>query len=50
MENAINGMLTGLDPHSGYMNAEEFREMQVETRANSAALASRSFRRTASSR
>ena len=24
-------MLTGLDPHSGYMNAEEAREMQVET-------------------
>ena len=31
MENAINGMLTGLDPHSAYMNAEQFREMQVET-------------------
>ena len=24
VENAINGMLTGLDPHSAYMNAEEF--------------------------
>ena len=23
-------MLTGLDPHSGYMNAEEFQEMQAE--------------------
>jgi carboxyl-terminal processing protease len=32
MENAINGMLIGLDPHSGYMNADEFREMQVESR------------------
>ena len=31
MENAINGMLTGLDPHSAYMNAEQFHEMQVET-------------------
>ena len=31
IENAVNGMLTGLDPHSGYMNAEEAREMQVET-------------------
>ena len=31
MENAINGMLTGLDPHSAYMNADEFREMQEET-------------------
>jgi carboxyl-terminal processing protease len=29
--NAINGMLIGLDPHSGYMNADEFREMQVQT-------------------
>jgi carboxyl-terminal processing protease len=24
-------MLTGLDPHSAYMNAEQFREMQAET-------------------
>src|SRR5439155_11780269 len=32
IEHAINGMLTGLDPHSGYMNAGEFREMEVETR------------------
>jgi carboxyl-terminal processing protease len=32
MENAVNGMLTGLDPHSGYLNADEFHEMQVETR------------------
>jgi carboxyl-terminal processing protease len=31
IENAIDGMLTGLDPHSGYMNAEEFREMQDDT-------------------
>ena len=32
IENAIDGMLTGLDPHSSYMNADEFREMQVETK------------------
>ena len=32
IENAINGMLTGLDPHSSYMNAKAFRDMQVETR------------------
>ena len=32
IENAVNGMLTGLDPHSSYMNAEQFREMQVETK------------------
>ena len=31
MENAINGMLTGLDPHSSYMNAKAFRDMQVQT-------------------
>jgi carboxyl-terminal processing protease len=31
VESAINGMLTGLDPHSEYMNADEFREMQVQT-------------------
>ena len=31
MENAIDGMLTGLDPHSAYMNAQQFREMQVDT-------------------
>lgn len=32
VENAINGMLTGLDPHSSYMNAKSFRDMQVQTR------------------
>ena len=32
IENAINGMLTGLDPHSSYMNAKQFRDMQVHTR------------------
>ena len=31
IENAINGMLTGLDPHSSYMNAKAFRDMQVQT-------------------
>jgi carboxyl-terminal processing protease len=29
---AINGMLSGLDPHSGYMDAKGFRNMQVDTR------------------
>ena len=28
---AISGMLSGLDPHSAYLNKEEFREMQVGT-------------------
>ena len=32
VENAINGMLTGLDPHSSYMNAKAFRDMQVQTK------------------
>jgi carboxyl-terminal processing protease len=32
IENALNGMLTGLDPHSNYMNAKSFRDMQVQTR------------------
>jgi carboxyl-terminal processing protease len=31
IENALNGMLTGLDPHSQYMNAEAYRDMQVTT-------------------
>ena len=32
VESAINGMLAGLDPHSGYMNPKTFRDMQVQTR------------------
>jgi carboxyl-terminal processing protease len=32
IENAINGMLTGLDPHSSYLNQRSFRDMQVQTR------------------
>ena len=32
IEDAINGMLAALDPHSTYMNGKEFREMQVQTR------------------
>lgn len=31
IESAINGMVSGLDPHSSYMDANAFREMQVET-------------------
>lgn len=31
IENALNGMLSGLDPHSAYMNASQFRDMQVQT-------------------
>lgn len=32
IESAINGMLTGLDPHSSFMDARNFRDMQVQTR------------------
>jgi carboxyl-terminal processing protease len=32
IETAINGMLTGLDPHSSYMDPKSFRDMQVQTR------------------
>ncbi len=31
VESAINGMLTSLDPHSAYLNAKSFREMQVQS-------------------
>ncbi|MGH1398803.1 MAG: S41 family peptidase [Alphaproteobacteria bacterium] len=32
VENAINGMLTALDPHSSYLNADQFGDMQVSTK------------------
>jgi carboxyl-terminal processing protease len=32
IETALNGMLSALDPHSGYLNAKSFREMQVQTK------------------
>ena len=32
IESAINGMLSGLDPHSSYMDTKSFRDMQVQTR------------------
>lgn len=32
VEGAIKGMLTSLDPHSGYMDQEYFKEMQVQTK------------------
>ncbi len=31
LENAIRGMLTGLDPHSSYLDREQFKELQVGT-------------------
>jgi len=32
IEKAIDGMLNGLDPHSGYMNEEVWEEMQMDTK------------------
>lgn len=31
LESAIRGMLTGLDPHSTYLNQDQFKELQVGT-------------------
>src|SRR5438093_2711916 len=31
VESAINGMLTGLDPHSSYMDPKSFQDMQIQT-------------------
>ena len=31
LEYAIKGMLSGLDPHSAYLNPEEFKEMRIGT-------------------
>ncbi len=31
LENAIRGMLAGLDPHSSYLDEKEFKELQVGT-------------------
>lgn len=32
IEAALNGMLSSLDPHSGYLNEKAFKEMQVQTK------------------
>ncbi|MEO1745966.1 MAG: PDZ domain-containing protein, partial [Pseudomonadota bacterium] len=32
VENAINGMLTSLDPHSSYLNADDAADMRTQTR------------------
>jgi carboxyl-terminal processing protease len=31
IESAIDGMLTSLDPHSSYLSAKDFKDMQVQT-------------------
>jgi carboxyl-terminal processing protease len=32
VESALNGMLSSLDPHSGYMNEKSFEDMKVQTK------------------
>jgi len=32
IESAIDGMLTSLDPHSGYLNADDYSDMRSDTR------------------
>lgn len=32
IEGALKGLLSNLDPHSGYLDSEHFREMQVQTK------------------
>lgn len=32
IENALNGMLSALDPHSAYLSEDDFSDMKVETR------------------
>ena len=38
IKGAIDGMLAGLDPHSSYMDAEDFSRMQEQTRGSFAGL------------
>ncbi|MFT0891109.1 S41 family peptidase [Pseudochelatococcus sp. G4_1912] len=34
VESAVSGMLSSLDPHSSYMDAKSYRDMQVQTRGS----------------
>ena len=34
IDGAINGMLSSLDPHSAYLNADLYKELQVDTRGS----------------
>src|SRR5690348_18453838 len=36
--NAIEGMVSGLDPHSSYMDAKAFADMQIQTKGEFAGL------------
>jgi len=50
LESAIRGMLSGLDPHSAYLDREEYRDLQVGTTGEFGGLGSRSAWTTDSSR
>jgi len=50
IEGAINGMVTSLDPHSRYMNAKSWRDMQETTSGEFGGLGIRSQWKMASSR
>jgi carboxyl-terminal processing protease len=41
IEGAINGMLASLDPHSSYMDAKAFKDMQVQTKGEFGGLVAR---------
>ena len=43
IEAAINGMLSSLDPHSRYLNAKSFQDMQTQTRGEFGGLGQRLF-------
>jgi len=34
IDHALDGMLSGLDPHSGYMDAKQWHEMELETQGH----------------
>src|SRR5688572_19375096 len=46
VENAINGMLTSLDPHSSYLSEKNFKDMQVQTKGEFGGLGIRSEEHT----
>ena len=41
MSNAIRGMVGGLDPHSAFMDKDEFEDLKIAPRATIPASASR---------
>ena len=47
IKEAINGMVRGLDPHSDFLDAEAFKELQVSTQGKFGASASKWASKTA---